>query len=289
MPNKRIPYITNYFFVIALAFFVLNDHFLKWNFHNWITGKLSDILGILILPLLILGIFPKINKIAPILITCFFFIFWKSPFSTPFIGFYNEIALIPITRIVDYSDLYCLIPLIGLFWVIRYKPGLLYKLQLSKRYNWQKVLILFGAFSLMATSPPLSFYHKYTNAPIYLNGKVKVNLTKDEILAKLEQKGLSVIQDTFLIQNDSIRIIYSKFHKRESPYFLIEKFIFGLDTIENISFSIYPRRYLIDDEHTIFINGLYDNPSFDNLKSKRTFRRTHQRLLKEKLFRTLNE
>ncbi len=38
--------------LFAVALFALNNHWLKWEFHNWITGKLSDFMACFFIPLL---------------------------------------------------------------------------------------------------------------------------------------------------------------------------------------------------------------------------------------------
>jgi hypothetical protein len=40
----------NWIFLSGLILLALNDHLLKWQYSNWLTGKLSDFVGLLILP-----------------------------------------------------------------------------------------------------------------------------------------------------------------------------------------------------------------------------------------------
>jgi hypothetical protein len=42
-PNKNLLF--NPLFIIGLPVLLINDHYLKWMFHNWATGKLSDFAG----------------------------------------------------------------------------------------------------------------------------------------------------------------------------------------------------------------------------------------------------
>ncbi len=42
--------------LLALALWWLNDDVLKWRFHNWITGKLSDICCMVVFPVLLLSL-----------------------------------------------------------------------------------------------------------------------------------------------------------------------------------------------------------------------------------------
>src|SRR5258705_7640999 len=94
----------NWIFIVGLLLLALNDHYFKWQFSNWLTGKISDFVGLLILPMFLLFLFPKLTKAVPV-ISGLLFIFWKLPVSENVISTYNQIAPIPMVRTVDYSDL----------------------------------------------------------------------------------------------------------------------------------------------------------------------------------------
>ena len=80
-------------FVLALIILILNDLVLKYQFHNVITGKLSDFTGLFVFSYFWSTVFPKKAKLVTI-ITALFFVFWKSEFSTPFINLINSINLL---------------------------------------------------------------------------------------------------------------------------------------------------------------------------------------------------
>lgn len=105
-------YILNFAFITSLAVLVVNDHVLKAVFGNWLTGKLSDFAGMVILPLLLAYIFPKLRTHA-IWLSVVLFTFWKSTLSENLIVWYNQYALIGIERVVDYTDLlaFAILPL----------------------------------------------------------------------------------------------------------------------------------------------------------------------------------
>jgi len=46
-------------FVICLGLLLLNDFYLKFEYHNWLTGKLSDFCGLFIFPVFWSAIFFK--------------------------------------------------------------------------------------------------------------------------------------------------------------------------------------------------------------------------------------
>src|SRR3954462_10594003 len=108
--NKNL--LLNPVFIIGLLLLTLNDHWLKMRYPGVLTGKLSDFAGMLIFPLFLAFLFPRQSGrpghwVMPLL-TGLWFIFWKSPASTPLIDWYNTWTPIAITRIVDYSDLLAL-------------------------------------------------------------------------------------------------------------------------------------------------------------------------------------
>lgn len=76
--NKH--YLLNVVFLACVILLVVNDHSFKYTFSNWLTGKLSDAAGIILLPMLIAFIFPATKKHA-VSSSALFFIFWKSPYS----------------------------------------------------------------------------------------------------------------------------------------------------------------------------------------------------------------
>ena len=64
----------NYVFVVSIILLFINDHFLKLYFHNWFTGKFSDFLGMIIFPLFLAYVFPKLRTFS-ILVSFILFIF----------------------------------------------------------------------------------------------------------------------------------------------------------------------------------------------------------------------
>lgn len=99
-----MKFLSNPVFLIGLAILAINDHFLKYEYGNWITGKLSDFAGILILPFFLKFLFGG-SKRGVIAATVVLFTWWKSPLSQPAIDFYNSFSPIGTDRVVDYTDL----------------------------------------------------------------------------------------------------------------------------------------------------------------------------------------
>lgn len=97
-------------FLGSLILLVLNDHLFKYQFHNFLTGKISDFSGLLCFALFWIGLFPRQAKVVLIFIGMIF-IWWKSSYSTNAIYWFNHHTLFTLTRVVDYSDLFALLTL----------------------------------------------------------------------------------------------------------------------------------------------------------------------------------
>ena len=93
--------------MISVGLLLVNDFYLKYQFHNYLTGKLSDFVGLFAFPYFVSLLFKSKVKTVYIL-TGILFIFWKSSSSQFAIDFMNNIG-IGINRIVDYSDLIALL------------------------------------------------------------------------------------------------------------------------------------------------------------------------------------
>ena len=91
-------------FLLGLIVLLLNDFYLKAQFNNFLTGKLSDFAGLFIFPLFFAAFFPK-RKLLIYFLTGFLFVFWKSPFSQSEIDLWNSISLFNLGRVIDYTDL----------------------------------------------------------------------------------------------------------------------------------------------------------------------------------------
>ncbi len=103
-------------FIVSICLLLLNDLYLKYSYHNWLTGKLSDFAGLFAFPFFWSCVFPRKIKIIYIS-TAVLFIFWKSEISQPVIEFFQSFGL-PINRTVDNTDLIALIilPLSYFYW-----------------------------------------------------------------------------------------------------------------------------------------------------------------------------
>lgn len=104
--KSRIELIKSPVFLLGLALLLLNDFYLKYEFSNELTGKLSDIAGLFIFPFFFSTLFPK-RSLQIYFLTAGLFIFWSSELSQNLINFSNEFG-IGINRTIDYTDFFTL-------------------------------------------------------------------------------------------------------------------------------------------------------------------------------------
>src|SRR5687768_13714190 len=95
-------------FVSGLFLLLLNDFVLKEQFHNGLTGKLSDFAGLFVFPLFWSAFFPR-RKALIYVSSAALFVFWKSVYSQFLIEGWNSLPFFGIERTVDYSDLWALL------------------------------------------------------------------------------------------------------------------------------------------------------------------------------------
>lgn len=104
--SLRLHLLTSPLFICGLIVLLLNDHWAKMTFGNFLTGKISDFAGLFIFPLFLLAFFPSYKKIVFAFVAVFF-VWWKSPFSGGMIDWLNFTG-VGISRVVDFSDLWAL-------------------------------------------------------------------------------------------------------------------------------------------------------------------------------------
>jgi len=263
MKTERNKYlILNYIFIICLVVLFVNDHFLKVQFSNGLTGKLSDIVGIVILPLLLTYIFPKL-KTKSIWISALLFTFWKSPYSQSLIDFYNQLTFIQITRVVDYSDLFVLFLLpVPYFLMHTIKEWNTVKIK-----NIQPFLVLFPTvLVLMSTSPPPSFYYTYSDGNFRCNKcNITVKHTQEEVIEKLRQANM--VFDSIYPMSEFTHQRIPGLRSQDIHFYKINTIVIGQDTLRNLDFSM---RSISDTKTTIHFNGMDINrtTSHDQLYRK---------------------
>ncbi len=107
MTKRALDAITSWPYLLCLLLLILNDLLLKMVYPGFVTGKLSDFAGIVVVALPLFAIFPN----RALLIYCGIagiFAWWKSPASTNAIEFLHAYGIAHLGRTVDYGDLVAL-------------------------------------------------------------------------------------------------------------------------------------------------------------------------------------
>jgi len=138
-------------FLISIFLLLINDLYLKYEYHNYLTGKLSDFAGLFAFPYFFSSFFQK--RIKPIyIITGILFVIWKSKFSQPIFEIAQSYG-IGINRTVDYSDLISLLilPISYYYW----KTDCNFILKPKKIFK--PIIVGICCFSFIATSLPEAY------------------------------------------------------------------------------------------------------------------------------------
>ncbi len=268
--------IVNFVFILGILILFLNDQIFKYQYSNFLTGKLSDICGIIIFPMLLTYCFPRLRENS-IFVAAAIFTFWKSEYSQTLIDFYNKYSILETTRIIDYSDLFVLLLLPIPYYLIK-NINNLEKIYFKKLPS--KLVFFPSLLILIAESPPRSHYFTFNNGNLKCyKCNVTVNYNKDFVLEKLKQNG---------IEFDSIKPIYyrsiidstsgaKKYFKKE---LVIDK-----DTLRNIDMTIFP---LKENKTRIYFNGMDVSQNLQsNEKLEKKLRKYYKNLIFTEIKRTL--
>lgn len=109
-------------FLLAVALLLLNDHLLKAAYGNWLTGKLSDFAGMFAFALFGTALFPRRRR-AVFALTAVAFACWKSPLSEPALAAWNALGILPLARVVDYTDWIALLALVPAYHLALHPPS----------------------------------------------------------------------------------------------------------------------------------------------------------------------
>lgn len=174
-------------FLASILLLLINDLYLKYEYHNYLTGKLSDFVGLFAFPYFFSCFFPKKIKSIYIL-SGILFVFWKSEFSQPMFDFAHSHG-IGIDRIVDYSDYMSLLilPISYAYWKTDFKENFYpYKI-------FKPIIITICCFAFIATSVPSK------TGTINLKSDYETNITTNlENAKKLELYYLTLKNGKYL-------------------------------------------------------------------------------------------
>jgi len=240
------------FFVFSLSTLVLNDLVFKYAYHNWLTGKLSDVAGLASFVIFCTQLLPR-RKQWVYVITAIAFIWWKSPLSQLMINFCNTALHTSFNRVVDYTDCAALL-ILFVTWPLQPKQ---HTMLFKKAVTY--ALSIISVITFCASSVR---HVRTTNNPLYIGNDYKTTLTKQEILHRLDSMQISYVKDSFVIPaiyyrgnylytvkdtgtdtlkyiylpNDNITALYNR--NTTSNYIGIINFVIDGDTLPKIKLHI---------------------------------------------------
>ena len=197
--DGRLEILKSKLFLTGLVLLLLNDFYLKAEYGNWLTGKLSDIAGLFVFPLFLTALLPKQKNLC-FLVTACLFVFWKLPASDPLLLAANSLG-IGIGRTVDPVDLLALLvlPLAYLyekrtFTTVALKP---------------QFIGLVAVFAFCATTVPPRQERKF----IGINRTYEFGYSKEELVERLNAitiKELKATSGFYDINFDSEKALSGK-------------------------------------------------------------------------------
>lgn len=234
MRNKEL--IINPYFIIGLTTLIINDFYLKQEYGNWITGKLSDFAGLLIFPLFIAYIFPGIKRYAA-LITGIIFLVWKLPVTTPFIDLINSYqSLFIVERVIDYSDYIAFLILPISHYLINSIKGFCpINFSLMRRFTKVSLLVV-AFFAFCSTSAHWRFPPQGT---IFIGKMYKIKLPKDSVISRINALGYNCdyYNDTIEIYGQDSSLIFPGYYQTDN-LLAVWKGSSEIDTLSNIKYYL---------------------------------------------------
>ena len=235
-------------FILSIAILFLNDVHFKYEYHNWLTGKLSDFAGLFAFPIFFVAFFPSYKKY--IFMGCaLFFIWWKSALSQSLIDYASN--FFSINRTVDYSDLMALI-ILPLAYQLKYTPHVLYS-----RATVSMIAVV-SLFSFCNTSMGYrELYYPYRDQYEVRDERTFKTKGKEVFFDKLKKMGIEYRKDSIryypAIKYDFYRRVQSgdsavtwmpvtnnndtaMYLMRKRPFYIIPEYIINGDTFRNIEF-----------------------------------------------------
>ena len=185
--NRRSELILDPIFIVSLILLAVNDHVLKAAYENWFTGKLSDIAGLVVLPIFIAFLAPRLERWAALL-SGVWFVFWKSPFSSGLIYLVNLNGLFEINRVVDYSDMLALLVLPFSHWLVQKKTTNRTRNFSAFSEHLKPILVISAVLTLCSTS--MLYKDPYPEGTVSINKRHKLTAPKDTVLSRIKSLGL---------------------------------------------------------------------------------------------------
>lgn len=225
-------------FVVSLLILLLNDFYFKQAYGNFLTGKISDLAGLIVFPVFTAYLFPRSVKWVSF-VTGVLFATWKTPLTTPLIEFFNQYSALKIQRVIDYSDFLALLILPFTHTVINQDRRKVFKNNFILKAA-KIALVLVSFFAICATSmpPPVEM----PKGTIYIGKTYTVKKSKNEIIETIRSLGYNI--DYYENPKDSAAI-EDYYSPRKFPYYQTDNIVIyddkskPVDTILNIKYTLY--------------------------------------------------
>ena len=228
---KRKDLILNLYFIVGLIVLILNDFYLKYEYGNFITGKLSDFAGLLIFPMFIAVIIPNLRKSISI-ITGIGFIIWKLPLFTPVIDLINQLPFVSIDRVIDYSDYMALLILPLSHYCINYYESTPF-IKVEQIKNFSKFALLgIAFFAFCATSVS---WREVPQGTIFIGDSYNVKLPKDSLILSIQELGYNC---DFYPQDSSNYNIRAYYQTDNIIRYYDKHYDIVIDTIANVKYEL---------------------------------------------------
>jgi len=156
MSDRNLHILASPAFLISLVLLLLNDFVFKPQFHNGLTGKLSDFAGLFAFSLFWTAFFPR-RKTFICVSTALLFVFWKSTYSHSAIDGWNSLPFFDIARTVDYGDLWALLVLPLAYLYVDISP----EVHIPRRLVYAIVVVSVFAFTATQSSQQHSYNTQY--------------------------------------------------------------------------------------------------------------------------------
>ena len=186
MNERNLHVLVSPGFILSLALLLLNDFVFKAQFHNDVTGKLSDFAGLFAFSLFWAAFFPR-RKTLICVSTALLFVGWKSAHSQPLIDGWNSLPLFDVGRTVDYDDLWALLVVPLAYFYVDVRP---------KTYAPRKLIYLVAIVSVFAFTAT-SFSQKYS-----YNSRYEFQASKKQVLEQMSRFPTSPVSDSFWDGNE---------------------------------------------------------------------------------------
>ena len=275
---KRKELILNPYFIFGLFILLLNDFYLKYEFGNFITGKLSDFAGLLIFPMFVASIIPRLSKSISF-ITGIGFIIWKLPLFSPVIDLINLYSPITIHRVIDYSDYFSLLILPLSHYLINYGESRLLIARKHFRFMSRYALLGISFFAFCATSIP---YREAPQGSIFIDKSYNIKLSKDSVINSIKSLGYNCV----FHEGNSSDYINIGYYQTDNIIRQADNSIV-IDTIANIKYrleEVKPNKTKL----TIINVTLSKDGNIQNWKTLKFLSRHYSSWLKENLIEKID-